>query len=101
MFTVSLFNMEIQHQEHGRKGAFFIEVNGEWLAEMTYLKTSGNTIVIDHTEVDPKIGKKGIGRDLVDAGVKFARENGFKVKPLCPYARGVIDATPDFHDVLD
>lgn len=92
--------MDIQGQEHGRKGAFFIEEDGEWVAELTYLRTGGNTMVIDHTEVDPKFLARHIGKDLVAAAVAFARENGLKIKPLCPYARGVIDATPEFQDVL-
>ncbi|MBK9153231.1 MAG: N-acetyltransferase [Chloracidobacterium sp.] len=92
--------MEIQQEEHGRKGAFFIEEDGEWVAEMTYVRRGEDTIVIDHTEVDPKLGGQGIGRRLVEAGVKFARENGFKIKPLCPYARKVIESTPEFQDVL-
>ncbi len=92
--------MDIQRQEHGRKGAFFIEEDGEWVAELTYQRTGENTMVIDHTEVDPEFLDKHIGKDLVDAAVAFARENSMKIKPLCPYARGVIDATPAYHDVL-
>lgn len=92
--------MDIQRQEHGRKGAFFIEEDGEWIAELTYIRTGENTMVIDHTEVDPKFRGERIGKDMVAAAVAYARENGLKIKPLCPYARGVIDATPEFQDVL-
>ena len=45
--------MKIQREEHGKKGAFFIEENGEWIAEMTYFKSGPGQITIDHTEVDP------------------------------------------------
>ena len=92
--------MEIQREEHGRKGAFFIDEDGEWVAEMTYTKTGGNTIVIDHTEVDEKFRGENIGRDLVAAAVAYARENGLKIKPICPYTKKVIDSTPEFQDVL-
>ena len=92
--------MEIQQEEHGRKGAFFIEEDGEWVAEMTYVRRGEDTIVIDHTEVDPKLGGQGIGRRLVEAGVEFARNNGLRIKPLCPYARKVIESTPELQDVL-
>ncbi len=92
--------MDIQRQEHGRNGAFFIDEDGEWVAELTYIKTGEDTMVIDHTEVDPKFSGEHLGKDIVAAAVNFARENGLKIKPLCPYARGVIDATPEFQDVL-
>lgn len=92
--------MDIQRQEHRRKGAFFIDEDGQWVAELTYLRTGENTIVIDHTEVDPKFRGEEIGKDLVAAAVAYARENGLKIKPLCPYAKKVFDATPEFQDVL-
>lgn len=91
--------MEIQREEHGRKGAFFIDEDGEWIAEMTYFKSGENTITIDHTEVDEKLKGQGIGRRLVEAAVNYARENGMKIKPACPYTRKVIESTPEFQDI--
>ncbi|MDQ6787217.1 MAG: N-acetyltransferase [Acidobacteriota bacterium] len=92
--------MQIQNEEHGAKGAFFIEQNGEWIAEMTYKKSGARTITIDHTEVDESLQGKGVGKDLVEAGVKFARTNNLKIVAECPFAKKVIDETPEFQDVL-
>lgn len=92
--------MEIQQEEHGRNGAFFIDEDGEWVAEMTYIRSGPDTIIIDHTEVDEKLGGQGIGKKLVEAAVDFARNNSLKIKPLCPYTRKVIDSTPEYQDVL-
>jgi predicted GNAT family acetyltransferase len=91
--------MQIQRDEHGRKGAFYIEENGEWIAELTYSKNDG-TMTIDHTETDVKLRGEGIGQDLVKAAVEYARENDLKIKADCPYAKKVIDRTPEFQDVL-
>jgi uncharacterized protein len=92
--------MDIQREEHGRKGAFFIDEDGEWVAEMTYLNPGNGTIVIDHTEVDPKLQGKNAGRELVAAAVEYAREKGLKIKPVCSYTKKVIDSTPEYQDVL-
>ncbi len=92
--------MQIQNEEHGAKGAFFIEQNGEWIAEMTYKKSGAGMIIIDHTEVDESLQGKGVGKDLVEAGVKFARTNNLKIVAECPFAKKVIDETPEFQDVL-
>ncbi len=92
--------MEIQREEHGRKGAFFIDEVGDWVAELTYIRNGPDTMVIDHTEVDPKLAGQGIGQKLVAAAVAFARENSLKIKPLCPYARKVIESSTEFQDVL-
>jgi Predicted acetyltransferase len=92
--------MEIQREEHGNKGAFFIEENGERLAEMTYVKAGEGKIIIDHTGVGEKLKGKGIGKRLVEAGVGYARENNLKIIPLCPFAKSVFEKTLEFQDVL-
>ena len=92
--------MEIKHDEHGRNGAFYIEEDGEWIAEMTYKKLGPGTIEVDHTEVDEKLRGQKIGEQLVARVVEFARENNLKIKPTCPYTRKVIQETPEFQDVL-
>ena len=92
--------MQIQRHDHGQKGAFYIEENGEWIAELSYIKNNG-TMTIDHTEIDEKLRGEGIGQDMVKAAVEYARENSLKIKPLCPYARKVIERTPEFQDVLE
>jgi len=91
--------MEIKREEHGKKGAFFIE-HDEWVAEMTYVKSGENVITIDHTEVDESLEGKGIGKELVAEGVKYARENNLKIVATCPFAKKVIDETPEFQDIL-
>jgi predicted GNAT family acetyltransferase len=92
--------MDIQREEHGRKGAFFIDEGGEWVAELTYIRSGENIITVDHTEVDPKLQGQNVGRSLVEAAVKYARENGLKIDPACQYTKKVIDSTPEFQDVL-
>ena len=92
--------MEIQRQEHGAKGAFFIEEHDEWVAEMTYVKTGEEKMIIDHTEISDPLKGKGIGRLLVTAVVEFARENNLKIIPQCPFAKSVFERTSEFGDVL-
>jgi predicted GNAT family acetyltransferase len=92
--------MEINREESEGRGKFFIEENGKQLALMTYKKSGKDKIVIDHTEIDESLQGEGIGNDLVEASVKFARENDLKIVATCPFAKKVIDETPEFQDVL-
>jgi predicted GNAT family acetyltransferase len=92
--------MQIQRDEHGRKGAFYIDEDGEWIAELTYLKSGDGLITIDHTEVHEKLRGEGIGEDLVKAAADYARENNLKIKLICPYARKVFEKHPEYGDVL-
>lgn len=92
--------MTIQQTDNGKKGAFYIEENGERLAEMTYVWAGTGMFIIDHTEVSDKLAGKGAGKQLVAKAVDFAREQKVKIKPLCPFAKSVFDKTPHYQDVL-
>ena len=92
--------MQIQRDEHGRKGAFFIEQDGEWLAEMSYTKARPDVIVIDHTEVDRRLQGQGIGQQLLREAVNYARANNMKIRARCPYARNVLYETAEYNDII-
>lgn len=92
--------MEIQREEHGKKGAFFIDEDGDWIAEMTYFRSGDDEITIDHTEIDDKLRGEGIGGDLLAKAVEFARAEGLKVKATCPYAKKKLAENADYADVF-
>ena len=92
--------MNIQQTDDGKKGAFYIEEEGERLAEMTYVWAGAEKFIIDHTEVSDKLAGKGAGKQLVAKAVDFAREKGVKIMPLCPFANKVFKETPEYSDVL-
>lgn len=92
--------MDIQHKEENSKGSFFIEENGELKAEITYSKAGDTKIIIDHTEVSDELRGENIGKELVEHAVDYARKNGLKVIPLCPFAKSVIERDKTLQDVL-
>jgi len=92
--------MKIVRKEHGRRGAFYIEKDGEWIAEMTYQREGVRKIVIDHTEVDDSLKGKGIGNKLVEAAVIYTRRENLLIKPVCPFAKKVLESSEDYEDVL-
>jgi uncharacterized protein len=89
----------IQHEHSGHKGAFFLERDGERLAQMTYT-VAGSRVIIDHTDVDDRLRGTGTGRKLVEAAVEWARKEKAQLMPLCPFAKSVFDKTPAYADVL-
>jgi len=90
----------VEHQESEAQGAFFIQKNGQRLAEMTYSRTNATLIIIDHTDVDPSLSGQGVGRKLLNALVAWARATGTKVLPLCPFAKSQFDKDASIRDVL-
>lgn len=90
----------IQHEDEASKGAFFINVDGQRVAEMTYSRTNASLIIIDHTEVDASLSSQGVGRKLLGALVAWVRDKGIKVLPLCPFAKAQFDKDASIRDVL-
>ena len=91
---------EIQLTIDGKKGFFYIEVEGKQEAMMTFVFAGEDKIIIDHTEVNPGNEGKGFGKKMVAKAVEYARENNLKIIPLCPFAKSVFDKVAEFRDVL-
>ena len=89
----------IAHEHKGHRGAFFVERDGERLAEMTYT-VAGSRVIIDHTDVDDRLRGTGTGGKLVQAAVEWARKENVRLMPLCPFAKSVFEKTPEYSDVL-
>ena len=92
--------MEIKNQNDGHRGHFFIKDKGKEIALMHYTLAGPGKMIIDHTEVNETYEGKGLGLQLVKAGVAYARENHMKILPLCPFAKKMFDITPEFADAL-
>jgi predicted GNAT family acetyltransferase len=67
---------------------------------ITFVPSGPQTIDLNHTEVFPAYEGRGYGRQLVRAAVEFSRSEGWKLRASCPYARKVLDHTPEFADVI-
>lgn len=92
--------LPIEHHEANSTGAFFVQQNGERMAEMTYSRTNATLIIVDHTHVDERLKGQGVGRQLLDALVAWARETKTRVVALCPFAKAQFDKDPSIRDVL-
>nr|WP_036724390.1 GNAT family N-acetyltransferase [Paenibacillus forsythiae] len=79
---------------------FLIRNNGAIAAEMTYVTSSPELYIIDHTWVDNAYRGQGLGDKLVKAIVEYAREKEIKIVPLCPFAKGRFERHTEYADVL-
>lgn len=92
--------MDVQFALHGDKGHAFVGDEAAPDAEMEFSRAGDGLLIISHTEVGEHLRGQGTGRKLLDRVVAYARENGIKIIPLCPYAKSVFDKTPELGDVL-
>ena len=92
--------MLIQHKQQGNRGIYFIEEDGEVLAELIYTNLSPDRVILEHTEVSGELQGQNIGFQLVNHLVEHARTNLQKVILVCPFAKSIFDKKPDYMDVL-
>lgn len=93
--------MNVQHKKDGRHGEFYVEVDGNTLARMTYSQPDRNKIIIEHTEVDDTIRHENAGYQMVDSAVQYARAHQLKIVPVCPFVKAVFDKKPEYADVME
>lgn len=92
-------DLAIEREENGSHGAYRAIVEGH-KAEMTCSRTGEHLIIIDHTAVPDALRGRGVGQALVARAVADAREGGFKIFPLCPFAAAQFRRHSEYGDVL-
>ncbi len=60
----------------------------------------GTTVVLPHTEIDPRLRGRGLGAVLVRGVLDDVRAQGKVVVPTCWYVREYIEQHPDQADLL-
>ena len=86
----------IGHSPSQTGGKFFAGDKGY----LTYEWASPEVFAIMHTVVEEAFRGQGVAKALLDAAVSFARENGSKVRPVCPYAEKVLRRDSQYNDIL-
>ena len=91
--------IELRNAINGTKGTVQAYEKDKVAGEIFYTLDQ-DQMVIEHTEVDPAFGGKGIGKKLVNGAVAYAREHHLKINPLCPFAHKILTADGQYQDVL-
>lgn len=89
----------VQREDGPTRGRYVIHLAPGYDAEMTFRKEADGTIIIDHTGVPPEYEGRGIAARLVNRAIADAREQGFKITPLCSYVVAQFRRHPEWVDL--
>ncbi|QQQ30114.1 GNAT family N-acetyltransferase [Chryseobacterium indoltheticum] len=92
--------IDVKQNNDEKHGSFEALIDGKKAGLMTYTWAGEDRFIIDHTEVEEAYNGKGVGKEMLIKAVEFARENGKKIIPLCPFAKATFQKNEDLRDVL-
>ena len=82
--------VSIDREELNGVHEFVLRVDGERLGFLEYTRPDVGVMRIEYVEVEPSLRGTGLGKQLVEKAVAFAKDAKLKVVPICSYARAVI-----------
>jgi len=88
---------DIQHDIQNQQ---FFTIVEEKISVLEYsISSNGKTLDYYRTFVPPELRGQHIGDELVIFALNYAKENGFKVMPSCPFVAAVIKRHPEYKHI--
>lgn len=93
--------MNFENNRSGNGGVITLNKETEEVGRLTYtIFPDKNKMIISFVLVHSQFEGRGMGKYLVEEGIKFARDNNWKVYPHCSYARAVMSRMTDVEDLF-
>lgn len=77
----------------------FEVVSGALVSKLDY-RLGRSTIALVHTEVPEELQGQGIGSSLVAAALQYAKDQGLRALPYCPFTAAYVERHPEWADVV-
>ena len=91
----------IERIEKEMNGRWTLSKDGKEIGKMQYRWLNKSKFDIFSTEVEKEFEREGHGRELLDAAVKYARDNQKKISATCSYAKDIFENDASFTDVYE
>ena len=91
--------MTITLKNNSESGFFLAEEDGIRMGYLSYEWADETVFAIMHTVVEDAFQGKGVAKALLNEAVAFARENGYKIRPVCPYVEKVFLRDSGYDDI--
>jgi predicted GNAT family acetyltransferase len=92
--------VSIEREELNGVHEFVLRIDGERHGFLEFTRPQVGLMRIEYVEVSPALRGTGLGRQLVEKAVDFAKDAKLRVVPICSYARAVITRDPALSSTL-
>ena len=89
--------VDVRHEPERHR--FAADVAGG-TAELAYLRRGDDLVAFVHTEVPEASEGGGVGGALAQAALEWARAEGVRVVPLCPFVEAYVRRHPAYADLV-
>lgn len=93
---VDVENLEVRNNTSENR---FEVTLGDTIGQVAYY-LEGKSIVFVHTEVPREYGGQGIADKMADVALEYAKAEGLKVVPLCPFITSYIRRHPEYQPLV-
>jgi predicted GNAT family acetyltransferase len=77
-----------------------LELKTEGSIAFIKYKLLRNELFLIHTEVPPALEGKGVGTALVQKTLQFAKDNNYKIVPICNFVQSYIEEHKEWKDIV-
>ena len=79
---------------------FRLPLNGAGEAFIEYAELGPGRLDLLHTVVPPEARDQGIGSEIVEQALRYAREHDLRIVPSCPFVAAYLEEHPEYRDVV-
>jgi predicted GNAT family acetyltransferase len=92
---IDVSKLEVVH--NSEKKRFEIQI-GDQIAMVKYVMGS-KEIIFTHTEVPEAFEGRGIAGKIAKAAIEYAKDQGMRIRPMCPYIAEYIKRHPEYQSI--
>lgn len=77
-----------------------LELEIEGSTAFIEFRLSHQLLYLIHTEVPPTLNGKGAGAAIVQKALQYAKDNGYKIVPICPFVQSYLKRHQEWNDMV-
>jgi uncharacterized protein len=89
----------IEIVDRPERDRYELELDGKRVGLLTY-RLTGSVVTLQHTEIDPVYGGRGLGSALARFVLDDARARSLSVEPRCRFVAVFIERHPEYADLV-